>query len=181
MLDSLAYFILIGYTDGIETDYKRVMHAKREIPFSSCPSQIENIAYSTTGTTDITEKDEQERFNDMLERLDDRAWKYESPVKKKPKIESRQHKRRRLGIRDGEWLNVDTEWKFWVGNEQYVINDQAAQYAPIETAYGLFYPMDRILFSDGKFYDMNYDEVQVYKCGGIVPKDQVLNWIVPMY
>ena len=32
LLDSLAYYLLLGYTDGIETDYRRVMHSKREIP-----------------------------------------------------------------------------------------------------------------------------------------------------
>ena len=181
LLDALAYYMLLGHTEGIETDYRRVMHAKREIPVSSCPSNIENLMYASGGGSDIIDRDEVERFNLMLERLDSRAQKYDTPRKPKVKIESGQHKRRRLGIQGGEWCRVDTENKFWFGNEQYVICDNEAQYAPVSTEYGDYYAMDKILASGGKFYDMNYNEVQVMKCGGIVPHDVILNWIEPLY
>ena len=181
MLDSLGYYLLLGHTDGIITDYKRVMHAKREIPVSSCPSNIENILYATSGGTETIDTDEEERFNLMLDRLDHKAEIYDGPRKPKKKIESGQHKRMRLGIHGGEWCLVDTDWKFWFNNEQYIINDQAVQYAPIETEFGKYYAMDKILASGGKFYDMNYDEVQVHKIGGVVPAEVILNWIEPIY
>lgn len=181
MLDSLGYYLLLGHTDGVITDYKRVMHAKREIPVSSCPSNIENILYATSGGMETIDIDEEERFNLMLDRLDHKAAIYDGPRKPKKKIESGQHKRMRLGIHGGEWCLVDTDNKFWFNNEQYIINDQAVQYAPVQTEYGEYYAMDKILVSGGKFYDMNYDEVQVQKCGGIVPHDLILSWIEPLY
>ena len=182
LLDSLAYYLLLGNTDGIETEYRRLMHAKREIPVSSCPSVIENMLYSNGGGTELLEQNENEQFSVMLDKLDSKAERYETQRKRKQKFkyESGQHKRARLGIHGGEWCRVDTEGKFWFGNEQYVINDQEAQYAPVHTEYGDYYAMDRILASGGNFYDMNYDEVQVQKVGGIVPYDQVLNWIEPL-
>lgn len=181
MLDSLGYYMLLGHTDGIVTDYKRVMHAKREIPVSSCPSNVENILYATGGGTELIDEDEENRFNLMIERLDHKASIYDQPKKQKKKIESGQHKRMRLGIHGGEWCRVDTDGMFWFGNEQYIIDDQAVQYAPVKTELGDYYAMDKILVSGGKFYDMNYDEVQVQKCGGIVPHDLILSWIEPLY
>ena len=181
LLDSLGYYLLLGHTDGIVTDYKRVMHAKREIPVSSCPSSVENILYSTGGGTESIDADEEERFDLILDRLDHKASIYNGPRKPKKKIESGQHKRMRLGIHGGVWCRVDTDNKFWFNNEQYIIDDQAVQYAPVKTEFGEYYAMDKILASGGKFYDMNYDEVRVLKCGGIVPNDTFLNWIEPMY
>lgn len=177
LLDSLAYYLLLGHTDGIETEYRRIMHAKREIPVSSCPSNIDNLLYSNGGGTEQISNDEEERFDLMLDRLDTRAKRYDAPLKRKPKRESGQHKRMRLGIHGGEWCRVDTDGRFWFGNEQYIIDEQAVQYAPVQTEYGDYYAMDKILVSGGKFYDMNYDEVQVRKCGGIVPHDVFLNLI----
>ena len=165
-LDSIAYFLLLGYTQGIETDYKRVMHAKREIPASSCPANIQNMLYAGGGLPESADREESARFRVMCEILDDRAAPYEAQKTRKVNIESGQHKRARLGIHGGEWLNVDTDGKFWYGKDRYQISDQAAQYAPIPTDYGDYYAMDRILASGGKFYDMNYDPVVVYHIGG---------------
>ncbi len=163
LLDSLAYYILLGHTQGIETEYKRIMNAKREIPVSSCPSNIENMLYANGGSPEIIDKDEQERFNLMLERLDRNASRYDDQKKPKKKIESGQQKRMRLGIHGGEWLTVDTEGKFLLDGRQYIISDQAVQYAPVSTEYGDYYAMDKILASGGRFYDMNYDEVTVHR------------------
>lgn len=38
----LTYFLLLGSTEGMVTNYKEIMNGKREIPISSCPSQIED-------------------------------------------------------------------------------------------------------------------------------------------
>lgn len=47
-LNSLAYYLLLGNTEGIVTDYKDMMNGKREIPVSSCPTSIENLVYSSS-------------------------------------------------------------------------------------------------------------------------------------
>jgi len=162
---------MIGDTSGIETEYKKAVHAKREIPVSSCPSVIEDMMYSTRGTTSNTEEEEIAGFRTMLERLDAQAEKYESYKTARKKTESLFQKKCRLGIRGGEWCTVDTDNKFWCGNNHYRIDEKETQYQPVETEIGEYYAMDRILVSGGKFYDMNYDEVKVYCIGGIVSAD----------
>lgn len=170
-LDSLAYILLLGNTDGIETNYRRVMHAKREIPATSCPSEIDNLLYGSGGSCGPYEEEELSAFRDMLDRLDERATSYESKKVVRKKTPSLFHKKIKKGIAGGTWYRVDTEGKFWIGNNQYIIDDQAVQYQPISTDYGDYYAMDKILYVNGRFYDMNYDEVNVRAIGGIVPYD----------
>ena len=163
-LDGIAYFMLYGHMDGIETNYRRIMHAKREIPMSSCPAYVENVAYGTSiSSSDLINDDEEFRFQLVLEKLDKDAEKYIPEIKKKKRTKSKFRKKTKLGISGGEWYSVDTDGKFVFDGQQYIIDDQAAQYAPVETEYGAYYAMDKILASGGKFYDMNYDEVKVYK------------------
>ncbi len=112
----------------------------------------------------------------IVEQLDERAAPYEAkkdPPRKRSKTAF--SKRRKLGIRDGVWARVDTEGKFWIGNNHYLIDDQEIQYQPVPTDYGDYYAMDKILYANGKFYDMNYDEVNVYPIGGLVPYEQVMD------
>lgn len=164
LLDSLAYFLLSGSMDNIETDYKMVMHSKREIPASNCPSYVDNMLYSSSVMTGNAKKEEQAEFIDMLERLDSRAKPYiQTKEKRDPKVESKFHKRQRLGIHGGEWCVVDTEGKFLFGGDVYEIDEDATQYQPIQTKYGDLYDMDRILAYDGRFYDMNFDEVHAHR------------------
>ena len=162
-LDSLAYYFLTGDMFGIETDYKRVMHAKREIPASSCPSYVENILYSTGGTTSLADREEAASFKVMTDELDKKAEKYETQKITKKRQDSLFQKKLKLGITGGEWCAVDTENKFWFGKDHYLIDEKATQYQPVETEYGDYYAMDKILASGGKFYDMNYDAVKVYR------------------
>ena len=175
-LDSLAYLLMIGFTNGIETKYKEVMHAKREIPASNCTSDIDNLLYATGEYVDAAREEELSVFASMLDELDERAALYEVRKDRKPpqkKVKSRFSKRIKQGISGGEWCRVDTEGKFWFGNDQYIIDDQEVQYQPVSTEYGDYYAMDRILAANGNFYDMNYDKVKVQRIGGIVPWDQV--------
>lgn len=144
------------------------MHAKREIPVSSCTSDIENILYGNGAASDATRHEEDAAFQVMLDKLDHDAVTYEAKPRQKIKCESRFHKKNRLNIHGGTWCCVDTDNKFWYGNQHYIINDRAAQYAPVETEFGEYYAMDKILVCDGKFYDMNYDEVEVSCIGGIL-------------
>ena len=161
-LDSLAYYLMLGNTNGIETDYKRIMHAKREIPASSCPSYIENMMYSTIGTTAPTDREESASFKIMVENLDKRAEKYEAQKARRKREQSRFSKYLELGIHGGEWCAVDTDGRFRYDGREYIIDDQAAQYSAVPTEYGDYYAMDKILAANGKFYDMNYDEVKAY-------------------
>lgn len=160
-----------GSRRGIETDYKRIMRVRREIPESSCPSSISNLIYASGAVSPSVSQDEEDRFAAMLERLDSIGMPLQSLKQEFP--ESRFHKKLRLGISGGEWHTVDTEGYFWVENNRYKISDNAVQYQPVQTDYGDYYAMDRILSSGGKFYDMNYDEVEVLQAGGIVQDDDL--------
>ena len=164
----MAYCFLLGNTDGIETDYKQLMREKREIPVSSCPSSVENLLYATGGTTDTIAKEEEFAFKTMLNRLDEKAERYESArSERRVRKESLFSKKLRLGIHGGEWIPVDTDGKFWFENYQYIIDEQVVQYQPTETEYGNYYCMDKILASGGRFYDMSYNVVPVRTVAGI--------------
>jgi hypothetical protein len=164
-LDSVAYYMMSGNMDGIETNYKSIMHAKREIPASSCTSEIENLLFATGEFGDEIAVEERARFTDMLHRLDERAEAYEIKKPQKQRQESRFSKRTKLGIRNGEWCRVDTDGKFWFDGHQYIIDEQEIQYQPLPTEYGDYYAMDRILAANGCFYDMNYDIVNCLPIG----------------
>ena len=163
-LDGLAYLLLIGNTDGIETNYKRVMNAKREIPASSCPSEIENLLYGTGCSTDYA-VEEEAQFRNMLDRLDSKAEPYECRKTKRDRKCSLFVKKLQKGIPDGDWYLVDTEGRFMIGDQCYIVEDNAVQYQPVQTEYGNYYAMDKVLYAGGKFYDMNYDEVIVFQVG----------------
>ena len=152
---------MIGNTNGIETDYKKVMHAKREIPISSCPSSVDNIAYASGGVSSQVDRDERAGFDVMVSYLDERAKKYEQRRPQREQTESKFAKRRRLGIHCGEWRQVDTDGEFDYNGMRYRIDPSSEQYQPVETELGLLYDMDRILVTEYGFYDMNYDKVSV--------------------
>lgn len=162
-LDSLAYFYLIGDTSGIETDYKKVMHAKREIPVSNCPTEIENMIYASGSVSDLVNKEEYAAFQIILDRLDLNAEKYDSQKHKKKLTKSLFRKYNKLGIHGGEWCRVDTDWEFSYDGQRYKIDSSESQYDFENTEFGEYYAMDKVLVSGGKFYDMNYDEIKVYK------------------
>ncbi len=165
-LDSIAYCLLIGNTKGIETDYKKVMHARREVPISNCPAFVENMVYATGGTTDAIDREECAGFKVMVDELDAKADKYEKQKVRKAPTESMYHKRNRIGIHGGEWCRVDTDGVFEHNGIRYRIDPDEVQYQPVETEFGDLYDMDRILATDdtpNKFYDMLYNEVKVIR------------------
>ena len=96
-LDSIAYCMLIGNTKGIETEYKKVMHAKREIPASNCPSFVDNMLYASGGVEDESDRKEWAGFEVMVDELDERAEKYEAQKVRRERKESLYHKHNRLG------------------------------------------------------------------------------------
>ena len=148
---------------GIETDYKKVMHAKREIPVSSCPSFVENMLYANGAATDSCAEEERAAFEVITSRLDAQAEKYEAQKPQRKRQESNFQKYLKLGIRNGQWCRVDTDGVFEYEGRRYEIDRNASQYQPIETEIGLLYDMDRILVTHTdqlEFYDMNYDRVE---------------------
>lgn len=175
-LDGAAYFLMVGQTDGIETDYKKVMIGKREIPASNCPSFVENAFYASGCLSGDSGKEELTQFNSMAERLDAKAEKYEKPKQQKEKIESKFHKKMRFGIHGGTWCRVDTDNNFIYNSEYYHIDNAIQAYAPVQTEHGLLYDMDRVLVSEGRFFDMNFDEImpnQITRLG--IPTEEKTN------
>lgn len=163
-MDSIAYCLLLGNTNGIETDYKQTMHAKREIPASNCPSFIENMLYASGSVSDASDREERAGFAVLLDNLDDRAEKYETQKVRRERKESLYHKHNRLGIRGGEWCQVDTDGVFECRGHKYQIPHDQYQYQPVDTEVGQLYDMDRILVTDdNRFFDMKYDEVKVHQ------------------
>ena len=160
-LDSLAYFLLTGHTEGIETYYKKVMHAKTEIPVSSCPSEVDNLLYASGCMGDLIHEEEEAAFNNMLEYLDARAAPYECRKAVKEKRQTRFGRWMQMGAPCGEWCRVDTDGRFVFNNREYIISDQETQYQPIATEYGDYYAMDRVFAASGKFYDMGFNEISV--------------------
>ena len=161
-LDSLGYFLLLGNMQGIETDYKRVMHAKREIPVSSCPSFVENVMYASGCASEVLQQEEKSSFNVCTDRLDANAEKYEAQKPKRERQRSKFQKYLSLGIQSGEWCRVDTEGVFEYKGRLYEIDKGETQYQALDTDVGELYDMDRILATDHLgFYDMNYDLVKV--------------------
>ena len=175
-LDSVAYFLLLGNMNGIESNYRSVMNAKREIPVSNCPSSVDNLFYASGSLNDIHALEEDAMFEVMLDKLDERAAQYEQKKQPRKRTRSLFSKKLKAGIHDGTWYCVDTDGKFWIGNDIYIIEDNAVQYQPVPTEYGDYYAMDKILAANGKFYDMNFDEVKVLRIGGVVPYDKV-RWV----
>lgn len=162
-LDSLAYLYLLGNTKGIETEYKKIMHAKREIPASNCPSPIENLMYAAGSAKGLAATEEWETFNLMTDMLDEQAERYEAQRQARKRQESGLQKRMRLGIHGGVWRTVDTDGVFEHNGYLYRIDPSEAKYHPIDTEIGELYDMDRVLAigdDDPLFYDMNYDRVR---------------------
>jgi len=169
LLDSLAYFILQLNPVGIETKYKQAVRNQREIPVSSCPKHIENIMYTTGYSSEQDIREDENAFKLLLDSLGPEI----QPLQKPKKQNSIFSKKLKLGIHDGVWCRVDTDGVFRYMNEFYRIDDNEIQYQPVQTDYGDYYAMDRILASNGKFYDMNYNEVKVSAVGGIMPYDSI--------
>ena len=72
---------MVGDTEGIETDYKRIVNGKREIPISSCPSYVEEFVYG--GNPSSTDNPEENLFfQTVIEKLDQKAEKLTQQRKK---------------------------------------------------------------------------------------------------
>lgn len=167
-LNSLAYYLLLGNTDGIVTDYKDMMNGKREIPVSSCPTSIENLVYSSSsmGRSDGGN----DELNEFLANLDDLPKPKRTYKKKETRYDRVENAKKEYG--DSADLGplfhrsiVDTENHFVFHDHTYVIDTRLApQYdCNDEGAYG----MDSIwiAYSCGDdvnhlgFYDQDFQKI----------------------
>lgn len=85
-LNGLSYFLLLGDTEGVVTDYKESMNGKREIPISSCPSHIEDMVYGTGSVLHPPHEEEEASFKIMINGAEDKL----TAKKKKPQLSPRE-------------------------------------------------------------------------------------------
>lgn len=182
-LSSLGYFLMMGSTDGIVTDYKQMMNGKREIPVSSCPSFIEDAVYSgvhgSCGNSETLRRAENECFRGMMEKADDKAAKRykrlpSRKVRRKTRFDRSERLRREMGIQELVPAVVDTENTFLHNGTMYRIDGEKwEKYDPKETKSGMLYDMDKIycavdkngvtMFFDGELERIP-DEAIVRRC-----------------
>lgn len=171
-LSSLGYFLMMGSTDGIVTDYKQMMNGKREIPVSSCPSFIEDAVYSGVhgSSSEIVRKAENECFRGMMEKADDKAAKRykrlpSRKVRRKTRFDRSEKLRRDMGIKELVPAVVDTENTFRHNGCTYRIDGEKwKKYDPKETKSGMLYDMDKVycaVRADGKnlFFDGELEQI----------------------
>lgn len=168
-LNGLAYFLMLGNTGGIVTDYKRVADGKREIPISSCPSYVEDLVYGTGSTLLSPNDSENDDFELTLDRLDKRAERFcpNNKTKKKAPTQTRYDKIKRIkaliGSAEYFYPSVNTENMFKLNGHSYKINDCVSCYSGKQVGTDdILYDMDKIICAvcpDGRtyFFDMNMD------------------------
>lgn len=174
-LSTLGYFLIMGSADDIVTDYKEIMHGKREIPMSFCPSYIENELYSKSHVGEKPEHvmNEENNFRAYVERMDAKAEKrYGVRAKrKKAKVthDTYYDKLKKIQAEYGDIeiyrSIVDTDNVFSYGGQRYRVDpDKYEKYSPVETDAGLFYAMDRVLCVKPRnheviFYDQSLNRI----------------------
>lgn len=167
-MNGVSYFLMVGNTEGVVTDYKDIMNGKREIPISSCPPCVEDAVYGGGSTICPKSPEDDIRFGSMIDKLDSRAAKVEKkkPVSKKrtvTKSDRLKAIRDRCGACEFVYPIVDTENEFRLLGNLYVISGQAVEYSAKQTSYGELYDMDRIvcvITKDGlEFYNMDIERI----------------------
>ena len=162
----MAYFLMMGGTKDIVTDYKDIMNGKREIPISSCPSSIEDLVYSSNASGVAQDVDENSRFQLMVDRLDERGPKLKKKkikTKKKTRFDKINELKERYGPCGFSFATVLTDNTFSFGGNRYQINSD--QYNAKQTDVGELYDMDKIICvttEEGQtmFFDMDIEKVE---------------------
>lgn len=159
-LDGLAYYLLIGSEDVV-TDYKEFINGKREIPMSSCPSQINDIVYGAGCVLHGQGDDELQTLISAEE-----TQKKKKTPKTKKKCSQRSGNLQAIREMYGSnaqlsYCRVDTENRFKYSGKIWQISNDVEAYHPKETPVGLLYDMDIVVAvrtSDGTpaFFDANY-------------------------
>lgn len=170
LLDRLGYYILVGCSDDILTDYKTAIRTQREVPASSCPTFVEAVMYGgSAASNDLEFKRQKESFDVQMASYDDKASMYKrTPKKRKPMKDVRfdrvQQIRKEMGS-DYAFTRcaVDTDNIFQYGGDMYMVDEQLPQYAINDDVS----QMDRVIVgqaSDGgiRFYDMNMENITAH-------------------
>lgn len=93
-LDGLGYYLLYGDVEGIITEYQQVVGQAREIPVSSCPSNVANMLYAGGNVSGDVSIEEQLGFQTMAQLLDERA-----AIRHKTRPTAQKHVSRRSRMR----------------------------------------------------------------------------------
>ena len=157
-LDGLAYYLLIG-SEGVVTDYKEIMNGKREIPMSSCPSQVSDIVYGTGGVFHPqTEEDLA-----AIEKVMDAPMKSKSDKKKNSqRCENLESLKKLCGDNAHfTYCRVDTQNDFRFDEVLWHIDESLEGYQPKHTPLGDLYDMDLVVAVRSKdgvihFFDADY-------------------------
>lgn len=173
-LNGLAYFLMLGNTGGIVTDYKRVADGKREIPISSCPSYVEDLVYGTGSTLMPANDDEDAVFQATLERLDEKAKKLcphdkrnarKTKAVSKTRYDKIQKIKSIIGPADFFYPIVDTDNIFSFNGSNHRIDDLVSGYSGKRVGdCDVLYDMDKIICAvcpDGQtyYFDMNMEAI----------------------
>lgn len=143
-LDGLAYYLLIGSEDVV-TDYKELMNGKREIPMSSCPSQINDIVYGAGAALHPQGDDEL-----MIHDFTDNEIPHKKKKPKKQEGSQRSDNLKTLREEFGQnakfaYCRVDTANVFEFGGKGWQISEDVEAYQPKHTPLGDLYDMDTII------------------------------------
>lgn len=155
------------------TNYKEIMNGKREIPISSCPSQIEDYVYGTGSVLHTQAEDDESAFCKTISEPI-------TSVKKRKKTVENERDRKIKQIRKDcgndaafTYCYVDTEYCFRYNGNVYQIDASVEAYAPKSTPLGILWDMDKVVCvksKDGqvRFYTAKYDpipEEKVFQIG----------------
>lgn len=161
--NGLAYFLMLGNTGGIVTDYKRIADGKREIPISSCPSYVDDLLYGT-GMTLASQNEHEESFRSALDNKDDFVTKTRKSKQKSSNTRYEKIRRIESFIGKSEYFYpiVNTDNEFVFQGKRYRIDNRVAGYNGKNVGSDTLYDMDKIVCAispDGKryFFDMNMD------------------------
>ena len=158
-LDALGYFLLIGNAGDVVTDYKSAMNNKREIPMSSCPTDVENLFYGLSSPPGLKQsRTENEVFESISEtKAAPRTSKHRETRFDRWMAKEKENRFRRLTR-----CVVGTDNRFsYDGREFWIDVTEVHEYAPSEHgAYG----MDYIICGEDAsgelhFFDQNFFEI----------------------
>ena len=159
-LDRLGWLLIEG-ADGIESEYKRMVHEVREIPESECPAEISDAMYSTH--TPPPEEETDGHFEQVVERLKQKD-KRKPSKNKRPHIvtlfERIENIRKIFPGCKFTWCIVDSDNTFTYDGRRYVVPDEMRGY--IEDS-----QMDRILAVETdkalRFYDQMAENMYIVR------------------
>lgn len=158
-LDRLGWLLIEG-SNGIESEYKEMVHKVREIPVTECPADISDYMYSDrTPPPEDDEDDHYERLVNRLKEIDKRK-----PRKPKPhretKFERIEKIRKSFPGCEFTWCGVDANNTFEYRGRTYSVPNEMRGY--IEDS-----QMDRILAVENEtrlvFYDQNVMDMYVLR------------------